>query len=301
MRAPTAVLLCLAATATLGVGAARAEAPGATTGDEPAARIARLPLLDLRGDLVSVRYSAGALQRASQIQDPFELLVAEFAKWSGQKNRIGVLLLSREEWEAAGIAMPYGLPARVHGSNVASAAWGDPATVDLWGRLLGWDMPAVDDAPLRSTSEEAASLVAADLLGLFEGARILMEQAGYGGTEAWVGEVLAHTVAATVIARAPGAGMAGAARLYGNLAATRADSPPPLANYRSGLSIEEWLWFQASFFEAARMILDEERRGTGKSVVKLARKNDGRVSRADLIGRYPMLDAWLRNSFAATP
>ncbi len=264
----------------------------------PEGTIARLPLLDLPGDLVSVRYSAGALQRAVQVQDPFELLVGDFAKWSGSRNRIAVLLLSRDEWQQAGISMPYGLPARVHGSSLASAAWGDPGTVDLWGRLLGWDMPAAEDAPLRSTAEEAASLIATDLLSYFEGARMLTEMAGYSGSEPWLTEVAAHTAAATVIARTPGTGLAGAARLYGNLAAARGGAVMAVSQYRSGLSLEEWLWFQARFFEAARLILESEKRGAAKSIFKLARKNNGRLTRGALVKRYPALEDWLAKGFA---
>lgn len=265
---------------------------GSSEAAETGGRIARLPLLELRGDPISVRYSAGALQRATTVQAPFKLLAADFRRWSGAPNRFSLLLLSRDEWQEAGIAMPYGLPVRLRGSNVALAAWGDPGTVELWGRLLGWDMPAVEEAPMRSTSEEAASLVATDLLGLFEATRLLMDAGGIGGEEAWLGDVMAHTVAATVIARTPGSGLAGAARLYGNLAAAGAPGQP-LSAYKAGLALEDWLWFQARFFEAASVIVDEERRGAGKVILKLARKNDGRLSRADLIGKWSDLDRWL--------
>ncbi len=273
-------------------------APARAAAAEPGAGVARLALLDLRGERVSVRYSAGALQRASQIQDPFELLAGDFARWSGQKGRLAVLLLGRDDWERAGIGMPYGLPARVHGSSVAVAAWGDSGSVELWGRLLGWDLPVVDDAPLRSTADEAASLVPTDLLGLFEGARVLIEQASYRGEETWIGEVVAHTVAATVIARSPGGGTAGAARLYRSLVAAREGAALPLSAYRSGLSLEDWLWFQARFFEAALLILEADQRGAAKAIFRTARRSDGRISRADLLGRYPGLAVWLRERFA---
>ncbi len=298
MRSRVAALTLLALG--LSVPAAASEPRPAAQGPaaEPATNLSRLALLDLRGELVSVRYSAGALQRASQIQDPFELLAADFARWSGQKSRLAVLLLGREDWQLAGIRMPYGLPARVHGSSVAAAAWGDSGSVQLWGRLLGWDLPVVEDAPLRSTADEAASLVGTDLLGLFEGARILLEQAGYRGSETWIGEVAAHTVAATVIDRTPGGGIAGAARLYRGLARARGGEPLPLAAYRSGLALEDWLWFQSRFFDGARLMVEADGRGAAKAIVKMARNNGGRVSGNALLGRYPFLDAWLRESFA---
>ncbi len=290
MRSISTALVLLALVLSIPGRAQDPEAP------DPGERIARLPLLELRGKHVAVRYSAGALQRATNVQRPFELLAADFGRWSGVRNRFSMLLLSRDEWQDAGIAMPYGLPVRLRGSNVAAAAWGDPGTVELWGRLLGWDMPAVEEAPMRSTSDEAASLVATDLLGLFEATRLLMDRAGIGGDEAWLGDVMAHTVAATVIARTPGSGLAGATRLYGRIAASRGGALP-LEAYRSGLSLDDWLWFQARFFAAASVIVDEERRGAGKAIVKLARKNGGRLSKADLVGRWPALDLWLREGF----
>jgi hypothetical protein len=279
-------------------GAIALPAARATESDAgPSGDVAGLPLLDLRGNYVPVRYSAGSLQRATQIQDPFELLVADFRRWSHTPARLAVLLLSRDEWQESGLTMPYGMPMRMPGSNVATAAWGDAETVALWSRLLGGDLPAVEDSPLRSTAGESASLVAADLLALFEGARLMVEDAGYAGAEPWIGDVVAHTVAATVIARGFAGGVADARRVYRNLGATRT-TPLPLTAYRAGLQLDDWLWFQSRFFEAALAILDAEKRGAGKSIVKLAKGSGGPLPASALVDRYPALRRWLVESFA---
>ncbi len=257
--------------------------------------LSRLPLLDLYSELVPVRYSAGSLQRASNLQDPFELLTSDFRRWSGTPAQLAVLLLNRDEWTQAGFALPYGLPMRSSGAAVATAAWGDGETVDLWRGLLGWSLPTVEESPLRSTAEEAASLLPGDLLGLFEGARLLVENAGYSGSESWVGDVVSHTLALTVVARGFVGGLGEADRFYQNLAADR--PARPLAEYGPGLSLEDWLWFQSRFYGAARAILDSERRGTGKSIVKLIRKHEGHLSVGELVGRYPSLSAWIAESF----
>ncbi|MEE8277820.1 MAG: hypothetical protein V3R89_03775, partial [Thermoanaerobaculia bacterium] len=57
-------------------------------------------LLDLRGKLVGVRYTLGALDRAVRIQQRFEPLALDFGGWSRRPVSFAVLLLSREEWRA---------------------------------------------------------------------------------------------------------------------------------------------------------------------------------------------------------
>ena len=64
-------------------------------------------LLDV-GDLRAlVRYSPGALDRASHVQFRFALLAEDFGKWSGQPVPLSVVLLSRTDWEALDLAVPY--------------------------------------------------------------------------------------------------------------------------------------------------------------------------------------------------
>ena len=275
--------------------------PGAASpeGDSTWDKLSRLPLLELRGDLAPVRYSPGSLQRASGLQDGFELLASQFAGWSGRKERLPLFLLNREEWSEAGLRLPYGLAARTSPSTVAVAAWGDAGTVDLWRRLLTGDLPTVDEPPMRSSADEAASLLGTDVLAIFEGARVLMESAGYRAAEPWITDLAAHIIAVTVVARMPGGGYLEAERLYGRLAA-RPGSAAPLSGYGPGLSIEEWLWYQARFFQGAAAVLDAEGRKTGKSLVRLARRNGGRIDRHALLERYPVLRAWSANGFADT-
>jgi hypothetical protein len=253
------------------------------------------PLLDLGGEWVPVRYSSGSLQRASQLQPAFELLARELVRGTGHRQRLPIKLLNRAEWKAAELPMSYGFPARAADATLALPAWGDSGTVSMWRKLLTRNLPTTGDAPLRSTADEAASLVPADLLGLFEASRMLLEAADFRGEERWITDVVAQTLAATVAPAIDGGSQAGA--MYRRLGELEED-PLSLADYRSGISLERWLWFQAQFFNAASLILSEDRKAS-RELLKLARKNERRISRADLISTYPALDAWFTGSFAA--
>ena len=109
----------------------------------PGDRSKPLPyLLDVGDMFALVRYSPGALDRASHVQRRFALLAEDFRKWSKQPVPLSVVLLSRTDWEALDLAVPYGLPAHLANGEVALCAWGDLGTVNLWRSLLGGELPA---------------------------------------------------------------------------------------------------------------------------------------------------------------
>lgn len=281
MRKPLlGLVLCIGLAVPSGVAVAGSE------------NLSALPLLDLNGDFVPVRYSAGSLHRAAQLQQSFELLAAQFARFSDSRARLQLLLLSRDEWEGAALGQPYGVAMRVFDHGIAVAAWGDSGTVELWQRLLGGELPSAEDAPMRSSEDEAAGLQAADVLALFEGARILTAAAGYGGAEPWIGDLVSHVVALTALARLPG-GIRQADVVYRALGRVRA--PSDLRTYAGGLSLEQWLAFQARFHAGAVLVLEQEKRGTLRSIVKLAKKSRGRLRADQLAQRYPALRVWLES------
>ena len=125
-----------------------------------------------------------------------------------------------------------------------------------------------------------------------------MERAGIKGTERWISEVVAHAMAASIAGAVSGGTQA--VSIYGRLGDRGAAPPLPLSGYRSGISLEDWLWYQSQFFAAAVLIVQEDRTG-GRALLKLARKNGGKLSRADLITRHSALNSWLVDSFAAPP
>ncbi len=297
MSALRARVLVLAAA--LGVPAAAGAQPPPPGSPGAAAPTERGLLLDLRGRGANVRYSPGSLERAARVQETYGLLATQIAPWTKNKEALLVYLLSREDWQSAGVALPFGFFARLPVHGLAIPAWGDPGTVGLWRGLLGSALPEVEGEPMRGSAEEASSVRLADLLADVEAVRLLLERAGIGADQVWAGELMAHSVAYSVLWKHRPARLAAAERLYATvLARDRALPAPSLADYRTGLSMEDWLRFQARFSRGARRLAEAEGLGAGKAVVKLARKNGGRLSGAALVARWPTLAAWRAESFA---
>ncbi len=255
-------------------------------------------LLDLSGREATVRYSPGSLERAARVQESYALLAAKVAPWMKRKEALLVYLLSRDDWQAAGLALPYGFFARMPVDALALPAWGDPGTVELWRGLLGSALPEAEGEPVRGSPEEAASVRMADLLADVEAARLLLERAGIRADRVWAGELMAHAVAYSFLWKHRPARLSAAEGLYATiLARDRALPAPALSDYRTGLSIEAWLRFQARFSRGSRRLAEAEGMGAGKAIVKLARRN-GQLTEAALLKRWPALSGWLAESFS---
>ena len=74
-------------------------------------------LLDLRGESVKVRYAPGSLDRAAHSQERFELVVSDCKSWSRSQLPLALYVLGPEEWQAAEVDRPYGLPQHLSGRN----------------------------------------------------------------------------------------------------------------------------------------------------------------------------------------
>lgn len=255
-------------------------------------------LLDLPGDTAAVRYSPGSLDRAVQLQDSFEALVEDVRGWTRSKVGLVVLLLNREEWQAAGLTRPYGVPEGAGGRGLAVPAWGDDGTVGLWRGLLGSRLPTLPDQPLRGTPEQSASLAVADLVGDLEGARILLRAAGISGSEPWVDHVLAHAVLLSNVQNHHRERLADVRMVFAGLAATGGGRAAyPLAVAGAPPSLAASLWFDSQYFTAAEMLVGPNGKFPIKAIFRQARQAGGRISAADLQTRCPELGDWLRSSF----
>lgn len=247
-------------------------------------------LLDLpvtRERAASVRYTPGSLDRASHVQDRFSLLAADYARWGGDKMPLLVILLSREDWRALGVAMPYGFPVRLPNGAVMLAAWGDAGTVSLWRHLLADGLPEIEGTPLRGTAEEAASLLITDLLGQIEAARGLLGRGGFGSPQPRIADLMAHALALSAVINHDRERLALLDEVFRQLAA--APSEIPGAEPRLG----GWLRYQADAYYAARTLATRRGAASGKLVLKLARRNGGRLTADDLRRRFPELGPWL--------
>ncbi|MFQ5524839.1 MAG: hypothetical protein ACE5GX_01125 [Thermoanaerobaculia bacterium] len=236
-------------------------------------------LLDV-GDLRAlVRYSPGALDRASHVQFRFALLAEDFAKWYGEAVPLSVVLLSRTDWEALELAVPYGLPARLLNGEIALSAWGDQRTVLFWQQLLGGGLPQIEGHPLHGSKAEASSLLLADLLAQGVAARALLERAGYSGANPDVLNLAAHVVALAASHRHEPLSLGDIRRVY----SIEADPDPTgEPTWRSRLATE------GAYYRAADALISK--RGSGKaakSILKLLRKNPASLTPRQIADRFP--------------
>jgi hypothetical protein len=256
---------------------------------------AELPfLLELRSDPVRVLYTPGSLDRAYRVQQRFTLLAEDFGKWNGGLVPLSIVLLTREEWVAAGAESLFGLPAQLPDSQLALSAWGDSGTVGLWRALAGGSLPTLEGVPIRGTPEEASSLVGCDWLGQVEASRLLLAAAGYGAAKPWVREVMAHTVALAVLARYESQSLSDVVALYSSFAR------PDEARFGPGsreagsreAALQSWLRSEARFFEAARILVSSRGPRVAKDLLKLARKRKGQLEGDEVLDRFPQLSDW---------
>ena len=63
-------------------------------------------LVTMPGDLVFMRYSLGALDRAARLQLKLRQMLFAFQRWAGSELVMTVYVLTPEEWRASGINMP---------------------------------------------------------------------------------------------------------------------------------------------------------------------------------------------------
>jgi hypothetical protein len=255
-------------------------------------------LLDLPGETVAVRYTHGALERAAQLQDSFELMVEDFRGWTRTKVGLVLFLLSRDEWKELDYRAPFGVPEPAGGRGIGLPAWGDDGTVEVWQKLLGTRLPVLPDQPLRGTPEEVASLGVADLLASVEAAHIMMRAAGITGDRPWVEKVVGQVVVLSNVQEHHGARLADVRMVFADLAkAGGGQGAYSLSELGSPPSLQARLWFESQFFSAAGLLAGPDGKYPAKAIFKQARKNGGQIRAADLLAKCPELGSWLETSF----
>ncbi|MDH3744099.1 MAG: hypothetical protein OES47_03240 [Acidobacteriota bacterium] len=252
---------------------------------------AELPfLLDLpatRANSASIRYTPGSLDRASHVQARLGFLVHDFGRWTGYKLPLHAYLLSRREWEAIGVRIPYGLPVRLPDGGLVLSAWGDAQMVALWRDLLDGDLPALEGTPLRGTSEEASSLLGLDLLAQVEAARTLVARAGFAAAEPKIHDLLAHTLAAGAFGRHEAARLDDIVTVFERLETAVIEDNSPNSELRLLLRV------QARTFRAASRLLAARGEDGVKALFKLAKKKDGALDAPTLRKKFPEITDWL--------
>lgn len=249
-------------------------------------------LLDVGDAFALVRYSPGALDRASHVQHRFALLARDFGKWSKQSIPLSAVLLSRTDWEALDLAVPYGLPAHMANGEVALCAWGDFGTVSLWRSLLGGELPRLEGHPLYGSPVEAASLLMNDLLAQGVAARALLNRAGFNRVHPDVLKFTAHVIALAASNLHESLSLGEIRRVY------TMNGPDPSLGAPSGNGIwQERLASERPYYEAAEALI--AKRGitkAPKALLKLLRR-EGTALTARAIGdRFPEVRGLLPQS-----
>jgi hypothetical protein len=277
----------------LASSAARADVVGRRTVDLPL-------LLDLPGDLASVRYTPGALDRAASVQARFELLGEEFTRTRYLAAAVVFYVLSPEDWAAAGLANDYGEPQALGTDALVVPAWADQeliARVRVW---LGGEVPKSAGLPLLATREEAGALGISDLLAQVAVARLLATRANLRGDAAWIAPVMAHLVARLAWDKFEPGRMPEIAALFDAMAAQ--DKTPgghPISAWSDALPLPERAWFETRFMRAADLIVVKKGpRGTRK-LLNQAVTGTQPLSQAVLLKEIPGLADWLATTFPA--
>jgi hypothetical protein len=239
-------------------------------------------LLDVGDMFALVRYSPGALDRASHVQRRFALLAEDFQNWGKQAVSLNVVLLSRTDWEALELAVPYGLPARMSNGELALCAWGDLGTVALWRAILDGALPQLEGHPLYGSKTEASSLLLTDLLAQGVAARTLLERAGFGGVDPDVLNFAAHVVGLAASNLHESLSLGEIRRLYS------VAGPDPSLGAPSGDDV--WrarLAGERSYYEAAEALITK--RGVPKAprvILKLLRKNGASLTTGQIAEEF---------------
>ena len=290
MRAALRLLLATVVAAGSAGAAGRAAPQSPEASDRPF-------LLTLRGEIATVNYTPGSLDRAVHVQRRLELLARDVGRWTGTPVRLRVFVLSREEWGKFGFLLPYGLPGRIGVDTLAVPAAGDSETVRLWTDICGAPLEPLPGRPLKGTAVEAASLALSDLLMEVEAARLLLALTGFEAEWPWLHQVTAHLLARAAFERYEEGRLPQIDELFARLGHGVAE-PLPIERYAPGLDLETFLWFESRFYDGARHVMASGGKNEARSLLKRVRKASGTLSETTFYELFPDLRDWRATAFA---
>lgn len=256
-------------------------------------------LLRLSGDRTTIYYTPGSLDRAANLQQRLERVTRGFERWADRRLDLKIFLLSRREWEEAGISVPYGVPVRAGAYGILAPARGDTETVELWLELLDGRLPNIVGTPVLGSPEELASLVMADVLVQLLAGEILVDSLGLAGDAPWVRPLMTQLAALTAVQRAGTDRPEDLAVMWGQLAKLRPPRSFAVTDYSPDLSLVEWLAFEARLHGGARVIYDKLGKKSIEKMIDLRKKGDGTISADHLESKVEPFSEWLRETFTA--
>lgn len=255
-------------------------------------------LITMPGDIVFMRYSLGALDRAARLQFKLQQMLFFFERWAESQLVMTVYVLTPEEWASSGINMPYGVPVRVGHSGLAVPATGDMETARLWQQLQV-TLPSSPELPSRGGPEHGPSLVMADVLSMLMMGEMLIDRAELAGDDFWVRGLLTHTALVDYMQRSGVSTIRELDLLYRQIQAQRPAKAMASSDLRPEIGMRDWLWFQAAFHQGAKVLKEEEGRGLWKKIRKMKKRNGGALTGAALLDKYDGLREWYESTFSA--
>ena len=255
-------------------------------------------LVTMPGDIVHMRYSLGALDRAARLQLKLRGMLFSSDRWNGGPMVMTVYVLTRDEWAVSGINMPYGVPVRVGHTGLAVPAQGDGETARLWQELQV-TLPGAPDQAATGGPEHAPSTVMADVFSILLLGQTLIDRAELAGDDFWVRGLLAHLASVDYMQRSGDLTYRELDMLYRQIRAQRPPRAMAATDLRPEIGMRDWLWFQANLHEGAKVLRDAEGRGLWKKLKKLKKRGGGVLTGAALLDKYEPLRAWYENSFSA--
>ncbi|MEM9595235.1 MAG: hypothetical protein AAGD06_13265 [Acidobacteriota bacterium] len=255
-------------------------------------------LITLPGDFAHVRYGVGYLGRAARLQLDLEPAMRILQRWTDNGTEVTIYLLSREQWQQAGLSMPFGVPVRVGRLALAAPAEGDDATVALWNSVGLGVLPSPAANAFPGTPHHASSMVMADFLTYLQTAEVLVDEAGLAGDEHWVRSLVTHIAAVGYLTKNEDPRLRDLEMVYRQALTRRPERSLAASDYRPDLGLGDWLWFQAHFHRGAMILLDEEGRRPMRDLHKLKNRNDGLLTGASILARWNRLEDWYYDSFS---
>jgi len=80
---------------------------------------------------------------------------------------------------------------------------------------------------------------------------------------------------------------------------TRRGTVLAASDYNPDVDLGDWLFFQARFYQGAKILVDEEGRDAVKKMLKLRDRNDGLLTDSAVLDKYDNVAAWYQESFSA--
>ena len=257
------------------------------------------PLLAYHGELVAIRYGAGALDRAVHVSRRLDLVIGEMQRSLDLALPLTAVVLSREEWERAALVRTYGLPQQVSAGSIAVPASGDSGTVRKWRTWLGTDLPDIGGVPLVGTADDASSLMLSDILLQVEVCELIFNRTPAALAETWILGLLSHLAAIGLWSdfepqRMPEIEMVWS-RMRGVMPALLELEPARRGKGLKPLAMERWLLAESYLFDGALRAYKAGGPKTFKKLVKTMLKDSKPPTQAQLIAAYPSLTEWLES------